>query len=427
MEPKVWQWRMLMAGSALALSVYYVTYGTGFNETEGGSSNLLTQLGRLVAVVLIVLALRPIRLRIDGAFALTSLLCLALLSLLVAWALTGSTNDTFFLNTTLQLPVLLALDGTRLRIDYARWLRFVARLVAFEAMIDAIIVMRGSALWISSAFVGGIGNPSSFGLICVLACAFCLLHPQAGRGRRPLAVWLAVAAIMTKSLFAVLGLAIITAIWASRSWRRVVSSLILACAASMTVQYLVVSAVDNGDPSFLEHKLRAAGALLGFGSYDVESSGSVSSRLEIHQVTYSALRDEPWGLLVGHLQGKVYWPMDSQVLTYLGSFGVAILLGFLSIHLFWTCRAWLNARNDGGFSFVALLLFSLIFLTNRILDYFPVASIYFLCVMSARESSRFSIGHPGVAGISTEPRSPGRGSLTAYQSRYLVTEREREG
>jgi len=386
MEPGIWQRRMLMAGSALALSVYYITYATGFDETEAGSSNVLTQLGRLMAVVLMVLALRPIRLRIDSALALTSLLSLALWSLLVAWATTGHTNDTFFINTILQLPVLLALNGTRLHVDYARWLRFIVWLVALQAIIDAIIVMRGSALWISEAFVGGVGNPSSFGLICVLACAFCLLHPQAGRGRRPVAGWLAIAAIMTKSLFAFFGLAIIAAIWASRSWRRLVTSLILACAASMTLYYCAVGLVDKDDPAFLEHKVLAAGALLGFGSYDVESSGSVSARLEIHQLTYNALRDEPWRLLVGHLQGQVYWPLDSQMLAYLGSFGIAMLLGFLSIHLLWTHRAWTNARNDGGFSFVALLLFSLIFLTNRILDYFPVASMYFLCVMSARRA-----------------------------------------
>src|SRR5262249_56357751 len=140
-------------------------------------------------------------------------LSLALWSLLVAWATTGHTNDTFFINTILQLPVLLALNGTRLHVDYARWLRFIVWLVALQAIIDAIIVMRGSALWISEAFVGGVGNPSSFGLICVLACAFCLLHPQAGRGRRPGAGWLANVAIMTQSLCSFFWFAIISAIF----------------------------------------------------------------------------------------------------------------------------------------------------------------------------------------------------------------------
>jgi hypothetical protein len=388
-EPGTWQWRMLMAGTALALSVYYLHYGTTFDEGDIDASNPLTLVGRLISVVLLVVALRPIRLRIDSALALTLLYFLALGSFIAAWAMNGYTNDTFFLNTALQLPVLLALNGTRLRVDYARWLRFIVCFVALEAMIDVIVVANGSALWISGAFVGGVGNPSSFGLICAIACAFCLLNPRAGWGRRPLGIGLAGAAIMTKSLFAVLAIAIIAVIWASRSWRRFIGSAVLGCVLSVATYYFALGGLDDEDPSFLANKLRAAGALLGFVSYDVDSSDSVSERLEIHRRTYAAVRDEPWQFLYGHLHGQVYWPMDSQVLTYFGSFGIAMLLAFLLIHTLWTRRAWLNAKNDGGFSFVALLLFSLIFLTNRILDYFPVASLYFLCVMSARQRSRF--------------------------------------
>lgn len=389
MEPGAWQWRMLMAGTGLALSVYYLHYGTTFNEGDIDASNPLTLVGRLISVVLLVVALRPIRLRIDSALALILLYFLALGSFLVAWAMNGYTNDTFFLNTALQLPVLLALSGTRLRVDYARWIRFIVWLVALEAMIDVIVAANGSALWLSGAFIGGVGNPSSFGLICAIACAFCLLHPRAGRARIPLGIGLAGAAIMTKSLFAVLAIAIIALIWASRSWRRFLGSAVLGCVLSVSTYYFALGGLDDGDPSFLANKFHAAGALLGFVSYDVDSSDSVSERLEIHRRTFDAVRDEPWQLLYGHLHRQAYWPMDSQVLTYFGSFGIAMLLAFLLIHTLWTRRAWLNAQNDGGFSFVALLLFSLIFLTNRILDYFPVASIYFLCVMSARQ--RFSL------------------------------------
>jgi hypothetical protein len=388
-EPGTWQWRMLMAGTALALSVYYLHYGTEFDEGDIEASNPLTLVGRLISVVLLVVALQPIRLRIDSALALTLLYFLALESFLVAWATNGYTNDTFFLNTALQLPVLLALSGTRLRVDYARWLRFIVCFVALEAMIDVIVVASGSTLWISGAFIGGVGNPSSFGLICAIGCAFCLLHPRAGWGRRPLGIGLAGAAIMTKSLFAVLAIAIIAVIWMSRSRRRFIGSAVFVCVLSVAVYYFALGGLDEG-PSFLENKLRAAGALLGLVSYDVGSSHSVSDRLEIHTRTYAAVRDEPWQFLYGHLDGQVYWPMDSQVLTYFGSFGFVMLLAFLLVHALWVRHAWLNAQNDGGFSLVALLLFSLIFLTNRILDYFPVASLYFLCVMSARQRSRVS-------------------------------------
>ena len=147
----------------------------------------------------------------------------------------------------------------------------------------------------------------------------------------------------------------------------------------------MLSAADNGDPSFVANKALAAAALFGFDRSDTDAeSGSVSARVEIHERTYNAMRQQPLQSLLGHFQGLVYWPMDSQVLTYLGSFGLPIVLAFLGINLLWTYRAWLNAPADGGFGVVALLLFSFIFLTNRILDYFPMASLYFVCVMASR-------------------------------------------
>ena len=398
-----------MLGTALALCVYYRHYGRDFTEGDLDPSPV-TMVARLVAVVVLVLALRPPRLRVDSAFALTALYCVALASLLAAWLINGSTNDTFFLNTAMQLPILLALSGTRLRIDYPRWFRFIARFVALQAMGDIVIVSTGSALWFSGAFIGGVGNPSSFGLICALMSAFCLLHPEAGRGRRVLGVGLAAAAVMTKSLFAILAVVFLTVVWASRSWRRLVAVAVIACCASISIYYFALGAADNDDPGFIENKVLAAGTLLGFVSYDVNSSGSVGGRLEIHQRTYDALRDEPWRLVLGHLQGKVYWPMDSQVLTYLGSFGIAMLAAFLFIHALWMRRAWLNAGNDGGFGFVALILFTFIFLTNRILDYFPVATMYFLCVMSITSRSGIAFNEPA----GTRRRGNGAGvDLTA--------------
>jgi hypothetical protein len=134
-------------------------------------------------------------------------------------------------------------------------------------------------------------------------------------------------------------------------------------------------------------KMLAAAAIVGFARSDddVSESGSVSARLEIHERTYNAAREQPLQLLIGHFRGLVYWPLDSQILTYLGSFGLPILLAFLSINLLWIYHAWRNAPFDGGFGIVAMLLFTFIFITNRILDYFPMASVYFVCVMASRQ------------------------------------------
>lgn len=406
--PGKWRQRVLMLGSAMALSVYYLHYAAGSDNAAGfengdtGASSPLTLTAKLIAVTLIVLGLIPIRLRIDSAFALTALYCAALASFLGAWAIFGATNDTFFFNTVLQLPILLALSGTRTYLDYPKWFRFIVRLVAVQALLDIAVIATGRNLWGYGAFVGGVGNPSSFGLICVLGCAFCLMHPRAGRHRRPLAVWLAIAAIMTKSLFATLSIFVIALVWASRSWRRMIASVILGCIAATAVSYFAFGAADEGDPSFVVRKMFAAAALVGFtrSDSDVSESGSISARLEIHERTYNAARQQPLQLLIGHFRGLVYWPMDSQILTYLGSFGLPILLAFLSIDLLWTYRAWRNPAADGGFGVLTMLLFTFIFLTNRILDYFPMASVYFLCVMASRRrdlsanasAGKFSVG-----------------------------------
>jgi hypothetical protein len=105
--------------------------------------------------------------------------------------------------------------------------------------------------------------------------------------------------------------------------------------------------------------------------------------MEMHARTFDAIQVNPLSLIFGHLQGLPYWPMDSQFLTYLGSFGAPFLILFLSLHLYWTIRAWRKRNNDNGFAVVSFFVFGFIFAINRILDYFPVAIIYFILVSNA--------------------------------------------
>lgn len=395
-----WRWRFLQVGTLLLVSVYYLNYGAGYSDGSSEASNPLTIVVRLLAIALIVFALLPIRLKLDATVALAAFYLLSAGSLVMAWGQTGEINDTLFFNAVIQLPVLVALSGTYWSVDFARWMRFIARCLVAQAALDAIVLLSGATLWDSEAFVGGLGNPSSFALYCCIAFSFCLLHPQAGRHRYKLAIALAGSAIMTKALFAVMAVIIVYVVWAIRGWRRLAASLIL-------VPIVVLIGVNNSDSmglGFVAHKLKAFSALLGFVDYDVDSSTSVSGRIEVHKRTYEAIIEDPVGLLLGHLDHQPYWPMDSQVLTYLGSFGALMLLVFIALHMLWISRAWRHASIDGAFTVLALTVFGLIFLTNRILDYFPVATMYFLCIAAAQKkaphehtSSMFEPGaHDGI-------------------------------
>lgn len=371
----------------LSLSVYYLNYSAEFDEGEATGVNTATLLTRALSVALIVAPLFPLRLKLGSAMLLTLVWLGSCVSMLVAVGASGGINDSLFFNTVLQLPVLVALTSTQWHVDHVRWLRFMAIMLALQAVFDTVIWLSDTSLWLSAAFVGGVGNPSSFGMLCSVLFAFCVLHPRAGRGRWLLALTLGAAAVMSKALFAVLAVTVVSAVWLAYSWRAATLATI-AIAVVVAVGPAMLEGEDTEGVGLIAHKLSAAGALIGLLDYDVDSSASVSLRIEMHQQTMSAIAAQPMRLVWGHLEGKPYWPMDSQVLTYLGSFGAPMLLAFMALNFFWLALAWRHRPDDGGFTLWSLGLFSLIFLTNRILDYFPVATLYFLLVTMALTDRR---------------------------------------
>jgi len=399
------RWLLLSSGTLLALCVYYLNYGaTSFEEGVMHGGSQLTLAVRASAVLAIAAALGPLRRpRSGSALMFVLFYMLSAVGMLLATVAHGGLNDTLFFNTLLQLPILLALVGTRWQVDYARWLGLCCVALALQTIGDAVVWQSGSSLWQSMAFIGGVGNPSSFGLLCIVGLAFCVLHPRASYWRWPLACVLAFGAVMSKSLFAVLGVALVVGVWGVKGWGRALSALTILALLVIAALTLEAGADRNEYTTFIAHKMKSAGELLGLVEYDVESSISVSQRVEMHEKTRAAIAAAPQSLLWGHLEGTPYWPMDSQLLTYLGSFGAIALAVFLLLHGYWTWRAWTMRSQDGGFAVVTLLLFGLIFTTNRVLDYFPVATLYFFIVstvlrptLGLSEPSRPNPARPGI-------------------------------
>lgn len=375
-----WRRWFLNIGTLIALSIYYLNYGADFNEGEISNGSSLTLFFRIISIVFILLVLFPIRIRNYYVVCVSFLYLYGLLSFIAAFALNMDLNDVFYFNTLLQLPVLLALVGTRWQVDYAEWMKFICRVLVVQVLVDILLWMTGFSLWLSLAFVGGVGNPSSFGLLCAIGMAFCVFHPSVGRERWGLAILLALGALQTKSLFAMIAVIVIGFMWMVTSWQRAIASFLVGFFVLLFSLFFLNNENLIFDTDFLMHKLKAVGALLRIVEYDIESSGSVSQRVEIHVRTFSEIASAPINLIWGHLTDLSYWPMDSQLLTYLGSFGLLFLVVFLLLHIYWGVCAWRIRYIDNGFSMLAILIFGFVFLTNRILDYFPVAIIYFLIV-----------------------------------------------
>lgn len=374
------------------MSTYYLNYGQRSIDGVGDASSLMTFPLKLAAVTLIVWSLKPFQFKFNLPLLLIVVLFLLFAgSLLMAGALAGGINDTLIANTFIQLPVLYAFTDTACKVDFGKWFRFIGSYLALQIILDIILSSRGIFLWTSESSVGGLGNPSSYGLFCTILYAFYLLYPQEGRGKFVMAVFMATGAIMSKSLFAVLILALVSVLWVVQSYGRILCAMLVTPALAALALRLNSSA-----GAFVEHKLRALGAVLGLGEYDVESSASVSLRLQIHKKTFLGIVNDPLTLLTGHISGKPYWPMDSQFLTYIGSFGMIAFLIFLMLNFDSLNKAFRGRAIDGGFSATVLLIFLLIFATNRILDYFPVAILYFSCIALAYHVARINRNQRGI-------------------------------
>ena len=380
-------WITLCLGSILALSVYYFNYGTNFDEGQIEGASPFTMLLRLLSIALIVCSLRPFAFRFNSLGLLAILYVASAISFLLSIGISSGSNDILFFNTLLQLPVLIALSATTRKINYARWLRFIGVVLTLQVIVDAMIWFTGATLWLSEAFIGGVGNPSSFGFLCSLLVAFFLFHPKAGPMQLVFALILAVGVVMSKSLFAVIVLGTVYTVFAFSTWRRTILNVVAIGITAVGVTTFLYND-DFSQLVFIEHKIKAAGALIGLVDYDVDSSASVSQRVAIHEQTFTAIAHDPFRLIYGHLEGKQYWPMDSQYLTYLGSFGVIMLAGFLMLNFIWLRYSIYDRNKNGIFNFFALLIFCLIFFTNRILDYFPVAIIYFMLISMVTQTRR---------------------------------------
>lgn len=197
----------LRIGLALSLSVYYLNYSTTFDEGQIDAAGPLTIIGRLLSVMLIVWSLKPFKWRFDVSALLVFLYIAAAISFFLSISISGEANDIFFINTLIQLPVLIALSATTQRVDHALWLKFVGIILALQVIGDILIGIFGGALWMSGAFIGGVGNPSSYGFLCTLLVAFYLFHPKAGSMRWLFALIISIGAFKSESLLSVVALA----------------------------------------------------------------------------------------------------------------------------------------------------------------------------------------------------------------------------
>lgn len=368
----------IFLSSAVVLCNYYYLYFSQFaeGESEGG---LAFSLIKLAGAALLSLAiLKPsIRLKYSQEeIALIALIFLALIIFSFKSALHGL-SDVMFLNTIICLAPFLILKervgSARTRIFYESCLFIITLQVA----VDTYVLKNNLSIWENKAFIGGLGNPSSFGLVCNILIAYILLK----RPARPSSVFyfavMAFGIFMTSSMLSAITLVFTTLIWAALN-------ISLKKIAYISIALLsILTLTINFASEHLIYKLNSITNIFSDNSTN-EGSRSVSLRVEIHKIYVENITNNPLdGLLYG-FSDSAYMKFDSQILTYLSSFGALFSLLFFLIVILLTLKLLTKKYH---FEATCICLFLLTFATNRILDYYPLPLFFAMAILAIRKDT----------------------------------------
>lgn len=379
--------KLIYCSVLVLFGLYYLFYFLPFDNGQiSGNYSLLFLSLKLFGLLLLIAGFKShfeIRtwslLLFLGYAASFTLLSIRWLS---GWAL----EDKLFANLYLQIPIILFVvkgvgnDGVK------RFWKALAIFMVLQVVLEMAFRVLEISLWTEHRSAGGVGNPTSFGLFCLISIIYLCHTRKLAPTQLAAIIVLQWGILLSGSLAAYLcmyGVFILGAALEFRRWKTYISLL----AATPINEYFFKTLRTSFTGVDLSHITRKFTALSNLSQQvllpeDMPNaavkSASISERINQHLFFIeSALRD--WSLaLLGGLDRHAYWKADSQYLTYFASYGILFGLFFAGFNLYALKKALQLKSVDNGFSFSLLFFLNLAFLASRVLDYFPMATIYFI-------------------------------------------------
>ncbi|SFM70527.1 hypothetical protein [Halopseudomonas yangmingensis] len=268
--------------------------------------------------------------------------------------------------------------------DRARFILFLDFCVAFlvlQVVLDFSLYKLGFSLWENRAYVGGLGNPSSFGFVCNILVAYVLFLKRLSFFSLCSLAVLIFGVLNTASLMSLILLVLVFFVramfWGVRAF----------VGASLLGGMIILGASLFELNAHLRYKFDS---LLGFLFYGGGESISVSIRSRLHSEFLDYIADDPVGVVFFGYHWVSYYGVDSQYLTYFASFGVLFSLMFFGFCFVLSAISLLSGEDLSRFLGLVILMFLFVFLSNRILDYYPLSLVFvlFLAVLSELQVRR---------------------------------------
>jgi|GEM_PF-2939460 len=369
----------LIIAASLILCNYYYFYFYGFEQGQVlGVSPVLSLLKVMALILFCFLMLSPV---IRTKFkAVDVILFLSLLYFAVVFLLRRMIWDDgnyMIFNLFICLIPFFIFEKNK---DVRRVFFFLDAcliILILQVFIDISIYLSGNSLWDNKAFIGGLGNPSSFGIICSVFLAYNLFLNTKKTFKFLASVVLLFGILMTSSMMSLFMavLVVMTWVFTQNKFYFVIFSVVAVLVAVFIYEYILS-----------DHLLYKLHSLFLLGADD--SSRSVSLRIENYDFFFEQLTNNFTELLLFGYTGVYYYIADSQYLTNIGSFGLIGALAFFMTFIWYGVEAYKMKNVFGNLTVLVIAIFMLVFFTNRILDYYPVPLILFLIIMSSRSITR---------------------------------------
>lgn len=242
-----------------------------------------------------------------------------------------------------------------------------------QVFIDAMIYANDLSLWNNKAFIGGLGNPTSFGFLSVILIAYVLFVKKLTIYPLMAVFVLSAGVLMTSSMLSVLLLLGIFMAWFFRG-KKIFTFLFLSLAG------LIILFVT--EPLLSEHLAYKLRSLVSIFSGEIETqSASVSLRVQMHSLFIEKISEGPLQVMFFGYSGPSYYAADSQYLTYIGSFGFAASAIFFVTLFLKGLQVYRKEDSFCVFSMLVIFLYLIAFLSNRVLDYYPIPLFLFIVMM----------------------------------------------
>lgn len=352
--------------------LYFITFHEGVTHTP-----LVMQIVKIFASVLFYLTFFDFR-RAKCSIDMLSISVSLAIVILVYKSVYFSVNDFLFLNFfALSIPYVFF--RPRLHTEVVNiFFPTLILILCMQIIIDYILVQHSKSIWENKAFIGGFGNPSTFGIICNLATAYIITRRHKNYHLIPLFI-VTYGACQTKSLatIAVLLSLYLLNILHQKNKFDVAFSIAIAFFATGIILYNL--------EGHLAYKLESLIRYLNIQQYSPISerelttptnsiSTSIGNRsLLYHQIIVN-FTDNPLKMLLLGSVTSFYNSADSQFVTFSNSFGILLSCIILCSLIFPFFTGILY--NSKYFSQACGLIFITYCGSNRILEYYPISFIF---------------------------------------------------